>query len=118
MSVMLLLSWHEMNTDIRRSKESPVDWTQFALSLGGDRGVDTHSVGSGTARAGCTSLARNGFRKSGELSLVRIDKETGKETGRLWFTDRSPSMRLDPATGVAVVFEDNAFFAMRFAPVN
>ena len=52
------------------------------------------------------------------FSLVRIDRETGKETGRLWFTDRSPSFRLDPATGVAVVFEDNAFFALRFSPVS
>jgi outer membrane protein assembly factor BamB len=56
--------------------------------------------------------------KPTRFSLVRIDKETGKETGRLWFTDRSPSFRLDPATGVAVVFEDNAFFAMRFTPVS
>jgi hypothetical protein len=56
--------------------------------------------------------------KPTRFSLVRIDKETGKETGRLWFTDRSPSFRLDPATGVAVVFEDNAFFALRFSPVS
>jgi len=52
--------------------------------------------------------------KPTRFSLVRIDKETGKETGRLWFADRSPSFRLDPATGVAVVFKDDSLFAVRF----
>jgi sugar lactone lactonase YvrE len=56
--------------------------------------------------------------KPTRFSLVRIDKETGKKTGRLWFTDRSPSFRLDRATGVAVVFENDALFAVRFSPVN
>jgi hypothetical protein len=51
------------------------------------------------------------------FSLVRIDKETGKETGRLHFKDRRPSFQLDPATGVIVAFEDDAFYAMRFGPV-
>ena len=56
--------------------------------------------------------------KPTRFSLVRIDKETGKQTGRLWFTDRSPSFRLDPATGVAVVFKDDALFAVRFGSLN
>ena len=53
-----------------------------------------------------------------KFSLVRIDKETGKETGRLLFTDRSPRFELDPATGIAVVLKDNALLARRFAPAN
>jgi outer membrane protein assembly factor BamB len=56
--------------------------------------------------------------KPTRFSLVRIDKETGKQTGRLWFADRSPSFRLDPATGIAVVFEDDALFAVRFGSAN
>jgi outer membrane protein assembly factor BamB len=53
---------------------------------------------------------------STKFALVRIDKETGKETGRLWFAERSPSYRLDPASGIAVVIEDDGLFAIRFPP--
>jgi hypothetical protein len=52
------------------------------------------------------------------FALVRIDKETGLETGRLWFADRSPLFRLDPATGIAVVVENDTLVAMRFEPAG
>ena len=55
---------------------------------------------------------------SPRFSLVRIDKETGRETGRLRFADRSPSFLVDPATGIVVVLEDDALFAMRFPDVQ
>ena len=51
---------------------------------------------------------------SPRFSLVRIDKETGRETGRLPFAVRSPSFQVDPATGIVVVLDNNALFAMRF----
>ena len=52
--------------------------------------------------------------KPTKFRLARIDKETGKEVARLHFTDRAPSYRLDPATGLVVVFDDGALFGMRF----
>jgi hypothetical protein len=52
------------------------------------------------------------------FALVRIDKESGLETGRLWFADRSPLFRLDPVTGIAVVVENDTLVAMRFEPAG
>jgi outer membrane protein assembly factor BamB len=48
------------------------------------------------------------------VSLVRINKETGNEVGRVWFSDRSPNFRFDPVSGVAIVAEDNLLHASRF----
>ena len=52
--------------------------------------------------------------KPTKFRLARVDKETGKENARLYFTDRAPSYRLDPASGLVVVFDDGTLFAMRF----
>jgi outer membrane protein assembly factor BamB len=49
-----------------------------------------------------------------KFALVRIDKETGRETGRLWLAERSPSFRVDPATGVVVVIENGTLSGARF----
>lgn len=48
------------------------------------------------------------------FALVRLDKDTGKDTGRVKFTDRSPLFRLDPATGVVVAADETRLYGLRF----
>jgi outer membrane protein assembly factor BamB len=47
------------------------------------------------------NAGRKGF------SLVRVDKRTGVETGRLWMDNRSPDFRLDAISGTAYVVRDD-----------
>jgi outer membrane protein assembly factor BamB len=47
------------------------------------------------------SAGREGF------SLVRVDKRTGGETGRLWMEDRSPDYRVDPISGTVYLLRDD-----------
>ena len=54
----------------------------------------------------------------GRFALVRLDKASGKDTGRLKFADRSPTFRLDPASGVVVAVDDAGLYGLRFTPVN
>lgn len=42
----------------------------------------------------------------GGFSVVRLEKETGKETGRVWVNDRSPTYALDPASGTVYLQRD------------
>jgi hypothetical protein len=48
------------------------------------------------------------------FALVRLDKSTGKDTGRLKFTDRSPAFRLDRETGAVVVADGSTLVGLRF----
>jgi hypothetical protein len=49
------------------------------------------------------------------FSLVRIDKSTGQEAGRLWIDDRSPKFRLDAITGtVYLLRDDREVLALRY----
>ncbi|HKQ56409.1 MAG TPA: PQQ-binding-like beta-propeller repeat protein [Candidatus Eisenbacteria bacterium] len=41
------------------------------------------------------------------FSLVRLDKDTGQEAGRLWIDDRSPEYRLDAISGTVYLLRDN-----------
>lgn len=52
------------------------------------------------------------------FALVRIDKETGEDTGRLRFRDRSPGFGLDPASGIVVAEHDGVLAAFRFPPAD
>ena len=49
-----------------------------------------------------------------KFALVRVDKSTGQESGRVWLADRTSKYLLEPVTGVAVVLEDNSLSAVRF----
>lgn len=46
--------------------------------------------------------------------LVRLDKESGKDTGRLRFSDRSPNFRVDPATGDVIVVDGSTIAGLKF----
>jgi len=49
------------------------------------------------------------------LSLLRIAKVDGQETGRVWLNERRPDYRLDPATGTVVLRKgDSELIAYRF----
>ena len=48
------------------------------------------------------------------FALVRLDKSTGKDIGRVKFTDRSPLFRLDPATGFVVAADEARLYGLRF----
>jgi outer membrane protein assembly factor BamB len=48
-------------------------------------------------------------------SLVRVDLRNGAEAGRLWFRERAPKFRADPARDQVLVFEDaRTLVAVRF----
>lgn len=48
------------------------------------------------------------------VSLVRIEKATGQETGRVWFTTRSPKYDLDPDAGLVVAADGSLLTVSRF----
>jgi hypothetical protein len=48
------------------------------------------------------------------FSLVRIEKATGEEAGRVWFAGRSPDYTLDPVTGIVLVADSKSLFALKF----
>ena len=52
------------------------------------------------------------------FALVRIDKFTGKDTGRIRFNERAPSFRLDWPTGAVVVEHDGTLAGYRFPPTE
>jgi outer membrane protein assembly factor BamB len=54
------------------------------------------------------AAGREGF------SVVRVDKETGKETGRIWTEDRHPDYVVEPITGTVVMAADRKLTAHRF----
>ena len=47
-------------------------------------------------------------------SLVRIEKDTGEESGRIWFDDRFPRFVLDPSTQLVVVVDRKTVAAFQF----
>jgi outer membrane protein assembly factor BamB len=58
---------------------------------------------------GADSTGQKGF------SVVRLDKVTGKENGRVWVNDRSPEYVLDPASGTVYLLRDKReLVALRF----
>jgi hypothetical protein len=48
------------------------------------------------------------------FSVVRVDKETGKEAGRVWTEDRHPHYVVEPVTGTVVLATDRRLTASRF----
>jgi len=50
------------------------------------------------------------------FALVRVDKDTGKDTGRIKFNERAPSFRLDWPTGLIVVEHEGMLAGYRFPP--
>ena len=54
--------------------------------------------------------------ESARFALVRLDKDTGKDTGRLRFNERAPSFRLDWPTGFVVVEHEGVLAGYRFPP--
>lgn len=48
------------------------------------------------------------------FALVRIDKSTGKDTGRIKFTDRSPTFQLDPVSGIVLYLDKDVLTAFKF----
>jgi outer membrane protein assembly factor BamB len=54
----------------------------------------------------------------GRFALVRVDKNTGKDTGRLKFTDRSPTLRVEPLSGIVIVAGEDALHARTFPPAS
>jgi hypothetical protein len=54
--------------------------------------------------------------KSGRkgTSLARLEKQTGREAGRVWFTERSPAFAVDGASGIVVVAEDDTIRTTTF----
>ncbi len=48
------------------------------------------------------------------FALVRLDKDTGKDTGRVKFTQRSPLFRLEPGTSVVVAADEARLYGVRF----
>lgn len=48
------------------------------------------------------------------FALVRIDKATGKDTGRVKFTDRSPTFQLDPVAGIVLFMDKDVLTAFKF----
>ena len=60
-----------------------------------------------------TKAADDSGRKG--FSVVRVDKASGKEAGRVWVDDRSPDYVLDPAAGtVYLMRDDRSIEALRF----
>lgn len=60
-----------------------------------------------------TKAADDSGRKG--FSVVRVDKATGKEAGRVWVDDRSPDYVLDPAAGTVYLMRDErSIEALRF----
>lgn len=54
------------------------------------------------------AAGREGF------SIVRVDKETGKETGRIWTEERHPHYVVEPVTGTVILAADTKLTAHRF----
>ena len=55
----------------------------------------------------------------GGFSVVRVEKETGEERGRVWVDGRSPDYRLDPASGtVYLLRKKRVIEALRFTPAG
>lgn len=52
--------------------------------------------------------------RAGGFDLVRIDKETGRESGRLRLSDRTPDYVLDSASGTVVVASGRELIAYRY----
>ncbi len=49
------------------------------------------------------------------FSVVRLEKATGKEVGRVWVKERRPDFRIDGATGVLYLIRDRReIAALRF----
>ena len=51
-----------------------------------------------------------------KFALLRIDNETGKDTGRVWFADRFPVFKVDPDSGVVLTAKGPVLSALRCAP--
>jgi outer membrane protein assembly factor BamB len=66
--------------------DNPVLWRRYKATLEAER--YTHMLTSAAAADG-----RKGF------SVVRLEKETGQEAGRVWVDDRSPDYVVDAASG-------------------
>lgn len=49
------------------------------------------------------------------FALVRLDRATAQETGRLTFTDRSPSLLVDPATGAVILGDGTTLRGYQYA---
>lgn len=49
------------------------------------------------------------------ISLVRLDKRSGRDTGRVWFSSRSPTFKVDSRTGIVLVSDGHALTAHTFA---
>jgi len=51
------------------------------------------------------------------FSLVKFNKETGQEEGRVWVDKRRPDYSFDPISGFVFVKENSKeIFALRFPP--
>jgi hypothetical protein len=82
--------------------DNPVLSLRYKATLEADR--YTHLLTSAEAADG-----RRGF------SVVRLEKETGAEAGRVWVDDRSPDYALDPASGTVYLLRDKRVIeALRF----
>lgn len=49
-----------------------------------------------------------------KFALVRIDRETGEDSGRLWFADRFPMFKVDPNSGVVLTAKGPVLSALRY----
>jgi len=86
-------------------------------ALTGNLGVFGARLGSAQLRSEYAYFFTTTPDSAGRVgnSLVRVDLRDGAEAGRLWFRERAPKFRADPARDQVLVFEDaRTLVAVRF----